>query len=70
MPGARRHGVLIWMCACNAVPNSWWQAQLWCGVDRSMSAWLATPEVIEALHVKSPKGTEKNNLHYTGVRQL
>ena len=31
-----------------------------------MSAWLATPEVIEALHVKSPKGTEKNNLHYTG----
>jgi serine carboxypeptidase-like clade 2 len=42
------------------------EAQLWCGVDRSMSAWLATPEVIEALHVKSPKGTEKNNLHYTG----
>jgi hypothetical protein len=40
--------------------------QQWCGVDRSMQQWLSTPEVIEAIHMKGPKGTEKNNLHYVG----
>ena len=42
------------------------EVQNWCGVDRSMMQWLSTPEVVEALHMTSPKGTEQNNLHYTG----
>jgi len=42
------------------------EVQNWCGVDRSMMEWLSMPEVIEALHMTGPKGTEQNNLHYTG----
>lgn len=42
------------------------EAQLWCGVDTSMMTWLGCPDVVEALHVTKPKGTEKNNLRYTG----
>jgi hypothetical protein len=38
------------------------EVQQWCGVDRSMFQWLAQPEVIKALHVDKPKGTEQNNL--------
>ena len=34
----------------------------WCGVDDAMMTWLVVPEVMEALHVAKPKGTEKNNL--------
>jgi hypothetical protein len=40
--------------------------QQWCGVDRSMMQWLSQPSVISALHVETPKGTETNNLKYTG----
>jgi hypothetical protein len=42
------------------------EVQNWCGVDRSMMQWLGTPEVVKALHMTGPKGTEKNNLRYTG----
>lgn len=40
--------------------------QQWCGVDRSMFQWLSQPSVVSALHVTTPKGTETNNLKYTG----
>lgn len=38
----------------------------WCGVDEAMMTWLEVPEVMEALHVAKPKGTERNNLAYQG----
>lgn len=38
----------------------------WCGVDQAMMQWLTVPAVVEALHMTRPKGTEQNNLHYTG----
>lgn len=43
----------------------------WCGVDDAMMTWLAVPEVMKALHVKTDKkGTENNNLNYQGGEAL
>ena len=39
----------------------------WCGVDDAMMTWLAVPEVMKALHIKTDKkATEHNNLKYEG----
>lgn len=42
------------------------EVQQWCYTDSAMNTWLDVPEVITALHMDEPKGTETNNLAYSG----